>query len=217
MNDRLMAANTVGELHDHAHYERESCKSEPPCQPLHKLGDWLLIACYDNNTGEFTCQHCPKTGIRYEHELRHKELCECGLTLNQHLDAVIPAADCDFKAWTIRVGCVCAEKLTGDSTTPREHEKALKSRMRQKKAFLSYWKTSQKGNLYRKWLWEGKEYVIVLDRVHFSNHWRYSWKLTDAGEWHKSKEYYESDDQAKSASFEELFPPVIGVMHRVSA
>jgi hypothetical protein len=31
---RLMEPNAVGELHGHVHYERESCKSDPPCKPL---------------------------------------------------------------------------------------------------------------------------------------------------------------------------------------
>lgn len=30
---RLMQANTTGELHDHEHYERGSCKSAPACKP----------------------------------------------------------------------------------------------------------------------------------------------------------------------------------------
>jgi hypothetical protein len=34
MKTRLMEPNTVGELHGHVHYERESCRSEPPCKPL---------------------------------------------------------------------------------------------------------------------------------------------------------------------------------------
>lgn len=39
---RLMRPNTVGELHGHVHYERESCKSNPPCTPLMTLEEFTF-------------------------------------------------------------------------------------------------------------------------------------------------------------------------------
>lgn len=139
----------------------------------HIEGEWLLTGCFDNGSGSFTCQHCPKTGIRFEHEIKHKILGEL-----------------------LRVGCVCAERLTGDPQGPKLHEKALKGRLRRLKVFLAHWRVSAKGNPFRKW--DGV--AIVLHRS--GEKWTFSW---DAGEgWKRDPRWFSSELEAQQAAFDLL-------------
>jgi len=136
----------------------------------HVEGEWLLKGCYDNGLGSFTCQHCPKTGIRFEHELQHKSTGEL-----------------------IRVGCVCAERLTGDFRGPKANEVALKGRLRKLRVFIEHWRLSAKGNPFRKW--DG--IAIVLHRS--GERWAFSWN--EGRGWQRDQRWLKSELEAKKAAF----------------
>lgn len=72
------------------------------------------------------CQFCGKEQIRYVHLLSHL----------------------DYEG-IIRVGCICAERLTDDYVKPRELEQNLRNRANRRANWLRRkWKISQKGNIY---------------------------------------------------------------------
>ena len=162
----------------------------------HVEGEWLLKGCYDNGSGSFTCQHCPKTGIRFEHEIQHKTLCARCRTPH---DCTVEAFTCDwFEPWLIRVGCVCAEKLTDDVRGPKANEMALKGRLRKLKAFIEHWRLSAKGNPFRKW--DG--IAIVLHRS--GEKWAFSWD--DGQRWQRDQRWFKSELETKQTAFDLLFP-----------
>lgn len=138
---------------------------------MHVEGEWILLGCYDNGAGDFTCRHCPKRGIRFEHEIRHKGTGE-----------------------VIRVGCVCAERLTGDVTGPKLNEAALKARLRRLKVFIAHWRPSAKGNPFRKW--DGVAIVLHCS----GGRWAFSWN--DGQEWHRDPHWFLTELDAKQAAFD---------------
>jgi hypothetical protein len=86
-----------------------------------------------------TCMMCGKEDLRYVHVLSHDEVSE-----------------------TFRVGCVCAEKMTGDYINPKERQRQLENRAKRKETWkYKDWKKSLKGNYYYKF--EGHLLVIFRD------------------------------------------------------
>lgn len=77
--------------------------------------------------GEYeSCEYCHHEQIRFVHILHHPN----------HPNP-------------LRVGCICAERLTNDSITPKKREQALRKRAERRKRWLKRnWIWSQKGNLY---------------------------------------------------------------------
>lgn len=95
---------------------------------------WVLQAVYDVRGGGETeeeahyetCMMCNNERIRYVHVVTH------------------PGVEKDFK-----VGCICAEKMTGDYVNPKEREKDLKSRAGKRIQWLKKeWHINQNGNYY---------------------------------------------------------------------
>lgn len=75
-----------------------------------------------------TCMMCGQENIRYVHIVSHQEINE------------------DY-----RVGCVCAEKMTGDYVNPKRMEANLRNRSSRRANWTNAnWKWSKKGNLYLK-------------------------------------------------------------------
>ncbi len=75
-----------------------------------------------------SCMMCGNEKIRYVHILKHPEV-----------------------SGEYRVGCVCAEKMTGDYINPERRERDLRNRAERRKNWLSRnWKVSKKGNWYLK-------------------------------------------------------------------
>jgi len=73
-----------------------------------------------------TCMMCGKEKIRYAHILTHPEIEE-----------------------EYRVGCICAEKMTGDYINPKEREKALRNKTNRRINWTKKeWKISQNGNYF---------------------------------------------------------------------
>ena len=83
-----------------------------------------------------TCEMCGNERIRFVHLMRHPE-----------------------HSTELRVGCTCAEKMSGDYATPKEREKGLRSRAARREKWLARkWKTSRKGH---PWLKSGAFHIVV--------------------------------------------------------
>lgn len=77
-------------------------------------------------TNYATCQMCGNEKIRYIHIMEHPDL-------EDHFD----------------VGCVCAEKMSGDNTGPKVRESRLRNRAVRRTRWLTRtWRTSAKGNSF---------------------------------------------------------------------
>ena len=77
-----------------------------------------------DETDYATCQMCGNEKIRYVHIMEHPDL-------DENFD----------------VGCVCAEKMSGDYEGPKRRENRLRNRaVRRKKWLTRTWRTSSKGN-----------------------------------------------------------------------
>lgn len=97
---------------------------------------WSLVAVVDvredgqseDETEYETCMMCGHEKIRYVHIVEHKELEDI-----------------------FRVGCHCAENMTGDYVNPEKHEKELRNKANRRKSWITKkWGLSKKGNLYLK-------------------------------------------------------------------
>jgi hypothetical protein len=87
---------------------------------------WDCVGVEDLGSPDATCEMCETQAIRYVHSMHHPDY---------------PAG--------LQVGCVCAEKMSGDYEGPQRREKALRSAAGRKKRWLSRaWKTSARGNTY---------------------------------------------------------------------
>lgn len=81
---------------------------------------WTLADVQDLGKALHRCDYCENEHVRYVHTLTHDE------------------------AASIRVGCVCAEKLTGDEKTPKEREDVLRGRAKRMLTWLDWrmWTTT---------------------------------------------------------------------------
>lgn len=93
---------------------------------------WIEVGCIDIREDEYddsdvkyeTCEMCHNERIRYVHILKHPEY-----------DGVI------------RVGCVCACKMTEDYDAAPEEERRMRNRATRKRNFLKQkWQLNYKGN-----------------------------------------------------------------------
>lgn len=112
-----------------------------------------VIDIHDGNQSHYeNCKMCGKEKIRYVHIVKH------------------PLIDNE-----LRVGCICAEKMTDDYHNPRHREKALiKKSNRRRNWGKKKWKLSSNGNLYLKtnnhWIvifvdkFKGK-YKVRIDKI----------------------------------------------------
>jgi hypothetical protein len=95
-----------------------------------------------------TCEACGRYPVRFVHCLVHDE-------------------------WDdeIRVGCLCAEKLTRDRVNPRRREDELRKRAAARARWTTRrWRRSAKGNLYLK----AKGHRIVVMPSRFVEGWTFS-------------------------------------------
>lgn len=128
------------------------------------------------DTGELsaTCEMCGNT-IRYVHYLSHP-----------------------IYKKIVEVGCVCAEKLTDDYTTPKTREKAIKpTPQKQIKNWIENgWNFAQTGGIYKR----TNHLVIIIKQFDksFSIFIKSNYKIEE-----QRKSYnYETEEDAKIASFE---------------
>ena len=117
---------------------------------------WYSIGCEDVGKAYETCQMCGYDGIRYVHSMKHPEY-----------DGVL------------RVGRICAEKMSDDYVTYREREASLKNLAARKSNFLKRpWYRNWNGN----WVFRYKgERITAIQRngrfgFVFHNRWAWSYK-----------------------------------------
>lgn len=121
-----------------------------------------------------TCEMCGKERIRFVHIVEH-----------------------DGFSGQLSVGCICAEKLSGDYVNPRSIEAVLKKKASRKGNWLTrQWRSSAKGNEFINV--DGYN-LGVLPNQFRPGTWKY--RIDDQF----SKQSYPSSDHAKMALFEEFW------------
>lgn len=121
-----------------------------------------------------TCEMCGKERIRFVHTLYH------------------PVED-----RKLDVGCICAEKMTGDYSGPRDRERKLKNKASRKAKWLKRkWRVSWKGNEYLNV--DGHNMGIFPDQYN-SGYWKY--RIGDRF----SQRSYSSKNEAKLALFDHFW------------
>lgn len=120
-----------------------------------------------------TCEMCGKEHIRYVHIMVHDD--HAGLD----------------------VGCVCAEKMTGDYINPKKQEQRLRNRAARKTKWLKRkWRTSAKGNSFINA--EGHNLIVFPNKFHASK-----WSFGIDGIFSNRK--FDSEAEAKLAMFDEFW------------
>jgi hypothetical protein len=118
-----------------------------------------------------TCEMCGHERIRFLHSMEHPKY-----------------------SLELKVGCVCAEKMSDDYVGPREREDKLRNRAGKRGRWLTRrWRQSKNGNPYIRV--GGYNLVVFPDRFR-SNRWKFSID----GEF--SPRAYASEDEAKLALFD---------------
>lgn len=139
---------------------------------------WYLEETVDNEAADFKCENCGYPHVRFEHHLINK---------NNHQK--------------VRVGCVCAEHLTQDFTTPRLRERNLKSRAARRLRWPTLnWRVSGKGNLFLR-----KDGRIVVIRQNYSGTWSASYCLVNGQTWIKVRGFFHDPVAAKLAAFDAIY------------
>lgn len=137
---------------------------------------WRCVNVIDMEEAIETCEMCGHENIRYVHYMQNHDYPE-----------------------ELGVGCVCAEKMTGDYVNPKLKEKRLKSRAGRKARWLSRkWKTSRNGNPYLKV--DGVHIVIFV----FKHGWKkgkFGYKVDDI--W--GDRAYETVEETQLASFDDFW------------
>ncbi|MBK9149104.1 MAG: hypothetical protein IPM12_14970 [Flavobacteriales bacterium] len=124
----------------------------------------------ESETDYETCQMCGNEKIRFVHTVSHPEHDE-----------------------ELRVGCVCAEKMTSDYSTPRRRETELRNRASRRRNWTKKkWKVSDKGSYYLKL--DGKLVLIYRDKSSS----QYKVKVDET--WGKKR--FKDLDDAKMAAFQ---------------
>lgn len=120
-----------------------------------------------------SCEMCGQERIRYVHTMEHDD----------H-----PGLD---------VGCVCAEKMSGDYVNPKRQEQKLRNRAARKAKWLKRkWRTSAKANHY---INADGHNIGVLPNNYNEGKWNYR---IDG---RFSREYFNSQAEAKLALFDEFW------------
>lgn len=148
---------------------------------------WTCDYYFDNGDADasFTiCEMCGKERIRYVHVMSHPEF-------NGQLE----------------VGCVCAEKMSGDDKGPRERQKLMCRRFKRLRHWLTRcWNENEKGN-----------YVLKTNgfRITIFHNKRYAgwWSFVVGGEY--SKTSYKTSDEAKLASFDVFWDKYISSLDSI--
>lgn len=140
---------------------------------------WSCVGIEDLGEPVELCEMCESMDIRYVHSMQHP----------------------DYKG-ILGVGCICAEHMEGDYTTPRLREKRLKSAARRRISWPKrIWSLSHLGNLYLNI--EG--YNLAVYRQGGSDTaWRIAVTHRDSGRRQEGKRIYASAEQAQAASLDAL-------------
>lgn len=139
---------------------------------------WVLQETYDIGEPSATCENCGYSHIRYVHKLRYRQ----------------------SKKY-VSVGCVCAEHLTQDFTTPRLRERSLKTLAGRRNRWPTLnWVWSQKGNLRLK-----KSGMVFVIRRGPRGGWAASYLPRDSEVWTPVPGWYDTAEEAKLAAFDAVW------------
>ncbi|MCC8360613.1 hypothetical protein [Salinimicrobium sediminilitoris] len=139
---------------------------------------WNLEYVYDireegesvDETDYETCMMCNNERIRFVHVVSHKAFSQ-----------------------ELKVGCVCAEKMTSDYVNPKKQEQRLRHKAQRRINWLrKEWKASKNGNLFVK----VKDHLVVIFRDKRTKKFR-----CKIGEFYGKKQF-ETIKLAKLAAFE---------------
>lgn len=140
---------------------------------------WVLKDTLDHGSAAFTCENCGNAHIRYKHLLENRKTGKLVL-----------------------VGCVCAEHLTQDFTTPKLRERNLKTWASRRMRFPTLnWVWSQNGNLRLKK--DGMIFVLKQGRL---GGWASSYLPRYSERWIQVPGWYDDPVDAKLAAFEAAYP-----------
>lgn len=153
--------------------------------------DWRCVNVIDlradggspDETDYATCEMCGNEKIRYVHIMEHDEYDE-----------------------ELQVGCVCAEKMSGDYVNPKKRQSELQNRAaRRTKRKASWakcaWKRSSKGNL---WVKIDGHNITVFASPYKEGKWVFSIDRA------YSQPIYNSEAEAQLATFDEFWKLVEG-------
>ena len=153
--------------------------------------DWQCVNVIDlradggspDETDYATCEMCGNEKIRYVHIMEHDEYDE-----------------------ELQVGCVCAEKMSGDYVNPKKRQSELQNRaVRRSKRKASWakcaWKRSSKGNL---WMKTDGHNITVFASPYKEGKWVF---IIDGA---YSQPIYNSEAEAQLATFDEFWKLVEG-------
>jgi hypothetical protein len=144
---------------------------------LPRIG-WVLTDTVDHGTADFICENCGNPHIRYKHLLANERTRK-----------------------RILVGCVCAEHLTQDFTTPKLRERKLKGFAGRRMRFPTLnWVYSRSGNLRLK-----KEGIIFVLKGGRLGGWAVSYLPRGSHEWVQISGWHENPVDAKLAAFDHIY------------
>jgi hypothetical protein len=126
----------------------------------------------EGDTNYANCEMCGNERIRFVHIMVHPEIPE-----------------------EFNVGCICAEKMSGDKIGPRDRETKLRNRWIRRNRWLKRkWRTSAKGNSYLN---------IDGNNVGVHSNARGLWSFRINSDF--SRQYFDTMDEAKIALFDKLY------------
>ncbi len=137
---------------------------------------WVCVNSYDlcedgAEEGYAACEMCGQERIRYVHVMRHEKFSE-----------------------ELKVGCVCAEKMSDDYIGPKNREKGLRNISSRRRNWITRkWRVSSKGNDF---LNVGGHNIVVFSAKNKVGYWGF--RIDSA----LSRENYEEKNQAKLAAFD---------------
>jgi hypothetical protein len=138
---------------------------------------WSCLDVEDHEEPDFQCELCGYPEVRFVHVMEHPEF-----------------------PGPLLVGCVCAGHMEGDYAAPREREREARNRAQRRQRWCrsTFWRTSAKGNLWRK---VGGVRVVIFPSPRGDGRWR-----AMIGERYGALSH-PTPQAAMLAVFNRLFPP----------
>lgn len=141
---------------------------------------WNFIDLIDLGEPLQVCEMCEHAEVRYVHLMEHVNYSE-----------------------TLKVGCVCAERMENDYVNPRMRENKFKSTAKRKSNWKKRkWKISRKGNFYTEV--DGLVIVIFPRNLNGQEGWSLSVKNKNTEKQQFGQILYLSVEEAKIAAFTAL-------------
>jgi hypothetical protein len=169
-----------GPVHDNAAARGASCTYGKWSLPGVPHKGWSCVDVEDLGGPLEICDMCESAEIRFVHYMSHPDYSE-----------------------TLGVGCVCAENMEDDYTSPRARERALRSKSRRRKSWgTREWRLSAKGNSYLNT--EGFNLVVFRKDDPGGCYWGFKVESRKTGRNRFSQKRYPTEALAKHATLEAL-------------